>query len=542
MTSTIETMRSSLVPIGLVFALASTPGCTGEIVNHNGDSRQTQAPRFPRLSHVQWENTIQDLFRLQQPLDLANGFDADPPLGRFDNNVNRLKVTSGLWQDYQRAAEVVAETVTQDADTLATIVPGTADGDERAFIESFGARALRRPLEQAEIDRYATLFAEGASHYQSGDAFVDGVRITLEAMLQSPHFVYRVESSANETGKGVKLSGYEMANRLSYTLWNTMPDDALMDAARAGELDTADGLRTHAQRMLDDPRSRATFAHFHDQLFEMQEYGDLDKDPVLFPQWHHELGEMMRVEAQLFLESVVFDKRGTVGDFMTATHAYVNDELAALYEVQGSFGDEYVEVQLDPTRRAGFLTRLGFLTRNATLSEPDPIHRGVFVNLQMICRPLAALPNLPDDLMPVGDTNRERINSITGPGTCGSGCHSTIINPIGFALENYDAIGRYRTEDSGFPVDAAALYVFPDGRELDFQNGIELSRMLAETPDLHECYVNHLLEYMYGRDLTGLDTARVGELTMSSLDNQMPIRDLILDILISDAFRYRAVD
>jgi hypothetical protein len=501
--------------------------------------------RFPRLSHPQWENTVQDLFRLPEPPGLATSFDADPPLGRFDNNTARLTMSAGLWQDYQRAAETMAERITSDSEALARVLPSDLPEDVaargRVFIEQFGARAFRRPVTPAELERYATLFGQASNHYSNLDPFTAGVRITIETMLQSPHFLYRSELASERVSGAIQLSGYEIASRLSYAFWNTMPDDALFAAAAAGELDKAEGVRTQALRMFDDPRTRASFDHFHEQLFELKEYADLDKNTTRFPEWRRELGEMMKTEVELFLGSVIFDRDGTIGDLLTSSHTYVNDELAKIYGLEGEFTSEFVEAELDPETRAGFLTRLGFLTRNATLSEPDPIHRGVFINLNVLCRPLSAVPNLPDNLMPVGDTNRERIESITGPGTCAAACHGTIINPIGFSLENYDAIGRYRTEDNGHPVDASSTYVFPDGRALMFQNAVELSHQLAEEPDPHACYVGNLLEYLYGSEIDESKFALVSEMTDLSLGQEASIRELVASIVTSDSFRFRPV-
>ena len=510
---------------------------------------QLATVRFPRLSHTQWENTIQDLFRESAPPQLATSFDADPPLGRFDNNAARLKMTGGLWQDYQRAAEIMAERVTGDAEALARILPADMPDDPtaraRSFIEQFGTRAFRRPLDQAQVDRYLALFEQGPGLYDGLDAFTAGARITIQAMLQSPHFLYRSELSSDADGQTIKLSGYEVASRLSYAFWNTMPDDALFAAAADGTLDTAEGVRAQALRMLDEARTRQSFANFHRQLFALYEYADLDKSPEAFPAWRREIGRMMQTEAELFLDSVVFDRDGTIGDLLTSPHTFVNDELAALYGLEGSFSSEFVPVELDAQTRAGLLTRLGFLTRNATLSEPDPIHRGVFVNLDILCRSISAVPNLPDDLMLVGNTNRERIESITGQGTCAESCHHTIINPIGFSFEHYDAVGRYRTEDNGYPVDAASTYVFPDGRMLSFENAVELSQQLAQVPEPHACYIGNLLEYLYGSELPASGFALVGELTDASL-GQAPgqgasIRELVADIATSKSFRFRPV-
>jgi hypothetical protein len=501
--------------------------------------------RFPRLSHPQWENTVQDLFRLSEPPGLATSFDADPPLGRFDNNTARLTMNAGLWQDYQRAAETMAERITVDPEALARILPDDLPDDAaaraRRFIERFGARAFRRPVTPAELERYAVLFDKGVTHYSNLDPFTAGVRITIEAMLQSPHFLYRSELASEPVNGVIQLSGYEVASRLSYAFWNTMPDDALFAAAAAGELDKAEGVRAQALRMFDDPRTRASFHHFHEQLFELKEYADLDKNTSKFPNWRRELGEMMKTEIELFLDSEIFDRDGTIGDLLTSSHTYVNDELAEIYGLEGDFTSEFVEAELDPETRAGFFTRLGFLTRNATLSEPDPIHRGVFINLNVLCRPLSAVPNLPDNLMPVGNTNRERIESITGPGTCAEACHGTIINPIGFSLENYDAIGRYRVEDNGYSVDASSTYMFPDGRTLMFQNAVELSHQLAQEPDPHACYVGNLLEYLHGSEIDESRFALVSEMTDLSLGQEAPIRELVASIVTSDSFRFRPV-
>jgi hypothetical protein len=543
------TRSLSRAALALVLAGAVGAGCSSEPGGSGGpggvQSTHLITSRFPRMSHTQWENTVKDLFYLAEAPGLATSFDADPPLGRFDNSTARLTMTGGLWQDYQRAAETMAEQITADAETMALIIPDglpdEAPARARGFVEAFGARAFRRPLTTAEADRYATLFAQAVDHFDNLDEFTAGVRITISAMMQSPHFLYRTELASDARGGAIQLSGHEIASRLSYAFWNTMPDDALFAAAAAGDLDTVEGVRAQALRMFDDPRTRDSFAHFHEQMFVLREYDDLDKNTDKFPEWRRELGGMMRTEVERFLDSVVFEGDGTIGDLLTSTRAFVNDDLAAIYELEGDFGDDFVEVELDPKTRAGFLTRLGFLTRNATRTEPDPIHRGVFVNLDILCRPLSAVPNLPDNLMFVGETNRERIESVTGPGTCAEGCHGTIINPIGFSMEHYDAIGRYRTEDNGYPVDASSTYVFPDGRSLTFDNAVELSQLLAAEPDPHACYVGNLLEYFYGSEVDERKFALVTEMTDLSLGANASIRELVASIVTSESFRFRPV-
>lgn len=534
-----DTHRSRTL-LSVAVALALAAGCTGRIGESSDDNVVADAPRFARLTHTQWENTVQDLFGLAAPTGLAAQFQPDPPLGRFDNNIDRLTVTGGHWAAYQRAAELVGEQVVADAAVLERLtadLPADAATAGREFVTRFGLRAFRRPLSADEIDRYAAVFAAGPEHYPDHDATTAGVRLVVETMLQSPFFLYRTETSSSGDAI-VQLSGYEMASRLSYAFWNTMPDDDLFDAAATGALDSEDGIRAQAERLFDHPRTRAQLSNFHFQAFSLREYTDIDKDPAQFPEWNTALGVAMQEETTRFLESVVFGEGG-IRELLTSTRAFVNADLASIYGVSGSFGADLQEVQLDPAQRAGFLTRAGFLARNATLTEPDPIHRGVFVNLDLLCRPISAVPNLPDDLMPVGNTNRERINSITGPGTCGENCHATIINPIGFALENYDAIGRYRTEDNGFPVDAAATYTFMDGRTLSYQNAIELSQLLADAPEVHACYTQQLLEYLYGRTLAEADLKLVDELAAESVAEDLPVRELVVRVVTSRAFRYR---
>ena len=202
----------------------------------------------------------------------------------------------------------------------------------------------------------------------------------------------------------------------------------------------------------------------------------------------------------------------------------MNADLAGIYQVAGTFDDEYQEVELDATKRAGLLTRAGFLARNATLTEPDPIHRGVFVNMNVLCRLISAPPVIPEDLKPTGATNRERVTSVTGPGTCGEGCHHTMINPIGFAFENFDAIGKYRAMDNGVAVDSAAIYTFADGRSISYGNAIELSRALAAAPETHRCYTSNVLELTLARALLLSDRVIVNALATRSLKEQLSVQ------------------
>ncbi|NUQ79471.1 MAG: DUF1592 domain-containing protein [Polyangiaceae bacterium] len=544
-------LRAALTAI----AIGLLPACTGilgdgpedGVVNPNGEAASFVGDhsRFPRLSHEQWENTVKDLLRLPATPGLSASFTTDPLGGKtFDNNESKLEVTPGLWADYQRAAEELSVMVTSDPALLAKILPANMPADPaaraKAYIEAFGRRAFRRPLVASEVDSYVALFNKGPEILAGPDPFADGVALTLQAFLQSPYFVYRTELGSKPRNDGlIPLSGYEIATKLSYTLWNTMPDDKLLDAAGAGELDTPAGVRAYAEAMLDDPQGRATVASYHRQLYGYKRYHELYKDPGKFPQWSDTMGEDLETESKLFLNHIVFEQEAGLTELLTSRTAFVNDKLAAIYGLGDGFTSDFKQVELDPKTRSGFLTRAGFLASYGTAETPDSILRGVFVNRRFIC---ANLPDPPDMVPPVppgpDKTNRERIETHTGAGTCGASCHGTMINPAGFAFEHYDAIGQYITTDNGFDINSADSYPFQSGTK-SYADAIEFSQVLAEGEEAHRCYAGFWLTFAYGRDLQDADDALLDKLAEESRGGA-PIKEIILKLIESDAFLTRA--
>ncbi|KYF53767.1 hypothetical protein BE08_03550 [Sorangium cellulosum] len=519
------------------------PGEGGVLPGGAAEAQVAERSMFPRLSHAQWENTVRDLLRLDEAPGFSASFTTDPLGGVFDNNEAVLQVTPGLWGDYQRAAEELAAMVVADQDRLARLLPADlpADPEARAeaFVERFGERAFRRPLTAEERASHLALFRRGTELYEGEEPFAAGVRAAIEAFLQSPHFVYRVELGAGQASHGlIPLSGYEIATKLSYLFWNTMPSDELLAAAREGELSSPEAVRAFAERMLEDPRARDVVGAFHRQLYDVDLYHDLNKDGALFPEFVPEMGEAMQREAELFVDHVVFDKEGGLTDLLTSRTAFVNGHLAAVYGVEGELGDGFEQVELDAAERAGLLTRLGFLAANATARQPDSIHRGVFVNLRILC---VALPSPPDNAtgLPPGElaTNRERVEAHTGKGTCGEACHGGLINPAGFAFEHYDAIGKHRTTDNGVPVNAADVY-WLGGQPRAYADAVEFSRLLAESSEAHACYAKHWVEFAHGRDARSKDDAFVKELGEASRGGAST-KELILRIVSSTPFLAR---
>jgi hypothetical protein len=507
------------------------------------------ASRVPRLSHPQWENATRDLLRLDASSGLSHTFLNDARRGNFDNAGGDLVVGEPLWTGYQSAAEILAAQVASDPTALARLLPADLpasppDARARAFVGEFGQRAFRRPLESAEIDTYAALFAQGATFYPEHDAFTAGVQVTIEAMLQSPHFLYRPELDTTIEGGRIVLDDFELASRLSFALWNTIPDDTLLAAAQAHQLSTDDGLRTQATRMLADPRAHAMVALFHAELLDTASYGDVTpRDATLFPEWDDALHDSMQAETAAFVDDVVFHERAGLTRMLTAPFTYVDAPLARVYGLSGSFGTTLTRVDLDPTRRAGLLTQIGFLAHNASPIESDAIHRGVFVNRRILCAPLPPppmnVPPLPPDDPTMPLTIRERITRHTGPGTCGATCHGTLINPIGFAYEHYDALGRWRDTDAHMPVDASATYTF--GRQtLSYDGAIDLASVIATQPFSHECYVQNWVEYLHGRQVAANDGPTIVRIGRRSLAESTPVQDLILAVVTSRAFRTRS--
>jgi hypothetical protein len=456
--------------------------------------------RVPRLSHRQWENSVRDLLKLPAEPGLASAFTPDPSK-RFDTNIEDSKVSAGLWTDYQTAAETLANQVASDPALLAGITPANLPTDPAAqgaaFVTEFGRRAFRRPLEQLEIDGLVALFNQGPT-LLGGDAFAAGVNLVIRAVLQSPYFLYRVESSTVAANGRIALSGYEIASRLSYALLNTVPPDALLDAAAAGALDTPAGIQQWATTLLDDARSAQTVQLFHEQLFRVAGYGSISKDPELFPNFTTDLQPALQQEARAFFNQITVAQGGGIRELLTTPITFVNDELAPFYGLQGTFGSELQQVNLDATERAGILTQLGFLATYGTLSQSDPIHRGVLISSNLLCQkltpPANGVPPLP--AIEPNQTNRQRIDAHTS--ACGGACHATLINPLGFAFENYDAIGQWRDTDNGQPVDATGTYSI-DGAMISFNDAVQLSGILAESTAVHNCYAGNWVEYAIGR-------------------------------------------
>ncbi len=496
-------------------------------------------PRLARLSRQQWSNSVRDLLKLPDISDVESDVSGDALIG-FDNEADALFVTEQLRRQLFDASEKLADRVTADSAALARLVPADAPADvagrARAFVTVFGLRAFRRPLTDTEVTDHLALFNQAPTLYPNVDAFNAGASLVIQAMLQSPHFLYRTELGTEAVAGKVPLDDYEVSAKLAFALTNTMPDDELFAAAAEGRLSDLTGITEQARRLAGGPRGTAGLSNFNFQVYRLGAYDGITRNTTDFPDFTPSTPAAMRTEVLTFLDWIFTEGRG-VKDFYTAPVGFVNSALAPLYGLTGNFSsDSFTKVDLDPAQRSGLLTQPGFLSSYITGTDPDIIHRSVFIATRILC---VELPPPDPNATPLIDlqpnmTNRERVETTTGAGTCGEACHA-IMNPLGYSLENYDAIGKYRTMDRGKPVNAADGYPF-DEQYKSFANGVEMSHLLAEAKEMHSCYVKNLTGYLHGRLVASEEGPMVDYHARVSRAGMISLRELALTLVTSDSF------
>jgi len=492
--------------------------------------------RVIRLTNDQWTNSVQSVLGLASPPNLAESFQgAVSGTTDFTNNELALASIDGRgWTDYQSAAETLATQVTSDAAQLKKLYAGT---DGAGFINAVGRRVYRRPLTAAETTAYQKLFDMGPTLSGTQSAFAKGASVVLEAMLQSPYFLYRTELGAI----GAPLSGYEMAAKLSLLLRNSTPDDALLDAAAGpGKLDTAAGAAAVAQKMLDEPAAKTVMRKFHGEFLHFGRFADLSKVGVANydPAINAELAE----SSYLFFDKIFSQGLGLKDVFLSTT-GFFGQGMATLYgngvaaPVSG-----FAEHELG-ANRIGYFTQLPYLMLYSHNDGPDSIHRGVSMALDVLCAPLGPpagdIPPLPALMR--GQTNRMRVDAHTKG--CGTICHNNMINPLGFAFENFDGMGQYRetemNQGDALPIDASGSFDFVDGTKT-YKNASELMKVLASDPQAHLCYSKKLAGFGLQRDLTPADLPLLAELSSVSTSANCSVKQVLLDLVKTDAFRTRA--
>lgn len=540
-------MRRSRLPI-VALVLALTGGCEGLLADGatgpRGSSRtggvcgspQSAPSPIGRLTRIEYDHAIEDLLgdttrpaRAFAPDDVTTGFEVGGAVSPL------------LVEQYLETATSIATRATEDLASLTGCPSDGTVGDEacaRTFVERMGRRAYRRPLTSEESASLLELYRTGAGL----EDHRTGIQLVLEAMLVSPSFLYHVESAVPGAASDalVELDGFEVASRLSFFFWRSIPDDELLDAAEAGELADPANVEMQARRMLDDERGQRGIRDFHRQWLGLDRLGTLERDPTIYPEYSDALADDMRASLDLFLDEVMHS--GSLESLFQADFAYVNERLAPIYGVEGITGTDMQRVLVDPTARSGLLTHPALLTLLGKSNQSDPIHRGVFVRQRLLCQQLPPPPDDVDltvpDLEP-GLTTRERFDQHRDEPRC-AGCHQ-LIDPIGYGFEGYDGIGRFRTSEEGQSIDASGEVLSGGDASGAFEGVVELSDQLVASDAVRACVARQWFRYATGRIESSDDVCTLGELDRRFEESGYDVRELMVALVTTDAFTHRRI-
>jgi hypothetical protein len=503
------------------------------------------AGRVSRLSYEEYDRALKELLHL--PVEESLNFPAEQSnLGAYVGYAD-LRVGERLFTELQRSAAALAERVVGSPEAYAAVVgcEPAAAGCRDQFIDGFGLRAFRRPLSSTEQTRYRALFDRGAELVASGDAFRDGVQLTLQAMLQSPKLLYRIESGdGTSDALGARLSGFEVATRLSFMLAGTTPDAELLAAARDGALSKPEGIATQARRLVATAAFEERALSFHERWMQLDELTSLTKDATAFPNFSPELVSSMRAETERFVKTVTLEGNGTVSALLSSRFGFADQRLATLYGLQGTFGSELVRVEHAPeSPRLGLFTQAAFLAgHNSSSSGTSPILRGVFLLRRVACSNIPDPPAGAQMQQPMTEpateilTTRDYVTWKTSMSAC-SGCHHNLINPAGFAFEQFDGLGQWRDTERGAPIDTSGTLQLAK-KELAFSSASELLEALSQEPQVQACYAKNWLQFAYGRREEQADLRALGLAAQQLQTGTFSIRDLAVALTERPAFNH----
>lgn len=544
---TISALRTLLA----IAALAAATGCYGDYTP-DGTAHAADVGPSPlrRLTNEEYLNALSDLFpRVKVTLPVLP---ADATVAGFDNAAEAQQPSDVRISRYEAIAGAYAHALASDPDALHALIgcpdfstPALADACARTFVTTVGGRVFRRPLLDEERDR----FVERFRGWQIAVDFAGATELTLSAMLQSPQFVYRPEPAPPDAADGatVPVEPFALASRLSFFLWKSTPDDALLDAARNGQLGTETDVRAQATRMLADPRARRVLYSFHRQWLGLDRVlldEHTQRTPDVDPGWTPATQAAVMTETELFIENTLA-QGGTFADLFTSRRAWVNGDAARVYRINPlPDPSQWTEVTLPENERAGLLTRAAFLAGYSHRGATSPPVRGNWVTLRLLCQlPISPPPgvDLSQPKAMAGDgpqTNRMLFETRTKPAAC-QGCHSTL-NGYGFGFEHYNAAGQYQTVDDGLAVDATGKIT---GTDVDgpFDGALDLSAKLANSAVVQRCATERWVRFAVGRAPDPAEAPMIAALSQRFHGSHGDVRALLTDLVASDTFRLRTV-
>ena len=498
------------------------------------------------MSDSEYLNALGDLFPTLSPL--LPELPADVPVAGFDNAAAGQEPSDVLIARYESIATLYAQAATVDTPSVVALTgcadwstPDLSSACAAAFVAQEGLRLFRRPLTTDETARFLANFQT----WQSAVDFPGAVQLTLSTMLQSPQFLYFPEPvpSGTPAGTAVALDAYELATRLSFFLWQSGPDDALLAAAGQGTLATDDGIAAQVERMLADPRGKRAFWSFHRQWLGLDQILSSEgtmRTAAVDPLWTTASQSDSVTESELFVENTL-TKGGTFDDLLTSPAAWVDGEMSRLYGLPAPADPApWTPVMLPAPQRAGLLTRVAFLAGYSHAGATSPPVRGSAIELRLLCHlPISPPPNAdlsqpaaPPDGGP--ETNRMLFEQRTSPPAC-QACHQEL-NGFGFGLENYNAAGIWQTTDNGLPVDASGVIA---GADVDgpFVGGVQLSDILATSAMVHACATSEWVRFAMGRPPLDSEQALLGQLAASFKSSGGDVHALLKAIVLSPTFR-----
>jgi hypothetical protein len=490
-----------------------------------------------RLNRVEYNNTIRDLVGID--FHPADDFPADDVGYGFDNIGDVLTLPPLLMEKYLAAAEKIVDRAFKDPQARRRILiagPDAKNPDQaaRKVLQRFASRAYRRPLFPPELDRLLTLVHLAQ---QQGDGFEKGIQLAVEAVLVSPHFLFRIERDFRAPNfRPHHISEYELATRLSYFLWSSMPDDPLFELARKKEL--RKNLDAQVRRMMADPKVHAFVENFAGQWLDLRSLKTIQPDPQLFPTFDESLRAAMLKETQLFVENVMKEDRSIL-DFIDSDYSFLNERLARHYGIPGVQGEQFRRVSLTGTERGGVLTQASILTLTSNPTRTSPVKRGKWILENIFNTPPPPPPpeagRLKEDKQSVlSGSLRQRMEQHRAKPMCAS-CHARM-DPLGFGFENFDAVGHWRTRDSGFSIDPSG--VLPSGQAFQGPKGLRAVLRTKEA-DFRRCLAEKMLTYALGRGLESYDRCAVTEIADAVARDRNRFSGLVLAVVKSEPFQMR---
>jgi hypothetical protein len=528
-------MRSAALQFTLCGLIALEASCNGrskenvflEVPNGSTQEEGSIVRRLRRLSNREYNNVVRDL--LWDTTQPASGFLDESYANGYDNGSALLAVQTDQALRYQLAAEQLAENAvrTHLVDLLRGCDPDVS-GEEQCvdrFLQSFVPRAFRRLPSSGEIGRLRAVYQSAAAI----GGFRTGIQTAIEAILQSPSFLYRRELGGDAAQPNARrlLNDYELASELSFLVAGTMPDDDLLATAGQGRLHAPSELRRHAERLFQTDSAKANLREFFHQWLATTLLQDLTKDPLVYPMFNQALARSMATELDLFFDDVLWRRSGSLRELFTSQRSFADAAISSVYGIEGS--TEFGPVQLDGHRK-GVLTRPGYLAVHSATSHSAPVERGVFFRQALLC---TQLPPPPPGVLQMAmmrpvdptQTTRERFSVHSDDSFCQS-CHR-FIDLVGFGFEEFDATGRFRTTENGKPVDSSGTLLGTQDIDGDFNGASELAERLVTSRQFRDCAVTQMFRFVTGQAESSLDAD-----TISSISNQFSVDRRMTDLLL----------